>query len=113
MYTNRVPRPHQLGTARFSFEEPHSKRPKICPEIETVEETDHGEVAKKPSHTEVTSFGSIVTHDGEPFKEFAVYFPPKIPQAILLSKSALFEFVLKVSNTYFNLWPVAAKAVAR
>ena len=114
-YTNQAPRPHKLGTRRFSFEaitedeESHSKRPKLCPEIETVEETDNGEVARKPSHTEVASFGSILTHGGEPFKEFAVYLPPKIPRTILLSKTALSEFVLKVSNTYFNLWPVAAK----
>lgn len=115
-YTNQPPRPHQLGTARFHSDatepaeaaEPHSKRPKLCPEIEPVEETD-GEVGKKPLYLDVTPLDPIVTHNGQPFKEFAVFLPPKIPRSILLSKSALSDFVLKVSNAYFNLWPVAAK----
>ena len=111
IYTTRLPRPHQLGTARFltdsdaaESEEPHSKRVKLCPDIEPVEETDSGETGKNLAATSL-----IVTHNAEPFKEFAVFLPPNIPQAILLSRSALSEFVLKASNAYFNLWPVATR----
>ena len=48
-------------------------------------------------------------HNGGPLSEFALFLPPKLPQAILQSRSTLLEFVKSTSMTYLNLWEFAGE----
>lgn len=51
----------------------------------------------------------ITSYDEKPLKEFSLFLPTNVPQAILHSRSAIQEFVLSTTNTYLSLWELSSK----
>lgn len=121
------PRPHQLGVST-GIQLQRSSRGSFLREFDSElttgagsEEVDGGPppakraaVSKKRDKSLVPKAGVqpkpiIKTHDEKPLKEFSLFLPASVPQAILQSRSAIQEFVLSTANTYLSLWELSSK----
>ena len=97
-------------------QEPVSKKIKLAPAPGTsgdqrggLEETDAGASLVEPKGKgDRPVISAVQTHDEEPFAEFSVFLPPKVPQVVLSSPSALSTFVNTMVHTCLQLWPVSA-----
>ena len=124
----KFPRPHQLGISTGIQPSRSSRSSFIQSDSDLLtsagrDEVDSGPppakraaVAKKREKAVLSVPRSaaqpkpiIKSHDEKPLKEYSLFLPASVPQAILHSRSAIQEFVLSTTNTYLSLWELSNK----
>ena len=125
------PRPHQLGIST-GIQPSRSSRSSLLPSDTAlassaveIEEVDSAAIAGPPPPKKIALSKKrdkpssskpgtqpkpiIKSYDEKPLKEFSLFFPERVPRAILQSRSAIQDFVLSTATTYLSLWELSSK----
>lgn len=119
-----LPPPHRLGTSvglpssrvRQDSSGPVFFQPHIHTQIPSkvgFDEPDSGTQSRdRKSDTlpraEAKGQPVVKSHDGKALRDFVLFLPPKLPQAISQSSSALSEYVYSTTITHLSLWELAS-----